>query len=256
MTMDVNYFDINYKLYEEVRPEYPSRIFEDIFDYKEITPSSRVFEIGIGTGKATLHFLEMQCQVASVEPGRKMAKFVREKYKEFDTFSCYEMTFEKYMGFNNTFDLIYSATSFHWLEEEAAYKKVFNLLKSGGAFVRFNYHAGEDSTRPGLSAEIRQLYSEYISAGEYRAFTVRDAEIINAAAEKYGFTDSVMKIYNFTKDFTDKEYIKLLETYPDHYRIKEEKRKEFFKKIKAAIKKHGGVITVNYTLDMHLHTKL
>ncbi len=256
MIADTNYFDINYKLYEEVRPEYPSELFEDIFRYKEITPFSRVMEIGIGTGKATLPFLEMQCQVASVEPGKKMAKFVRNKYSDYDTFSCYEMTLEKYMGFNNTFDLIYAATSFHWLDEETGHKKVYNLLKNGGAFARFAYHAGEDSTRPELMQKIRELYKKYFNAGDdYSYFSEADARKINCIAGKYGFTESEVKIYHFKKDFTDKEYIKLLKTYPDHYSVEEEKRKEFFKEMQSAIKKHGGVITVEYTVDLHLYRK-
>jgi len=255
MSAEKNNFDLNYKKYEEVRPKYPPQLFEDIFSYKEITPASRVFEIGIGTGKATLPFLETQCQVASVEPGKKMAKFVREKYKDYDYFSCYEMPFEKYMGFNNTFDLIYSATAFHWLEEESAYKKVFSLLKSGGALARFAYHAGEDISRPELAEEIRQLYNEYMGNTDYKEFTASDAEAINAIAASYGFTDNRMNLYKFKKDFTDKEYIKLLETYPDHYKIEDEKRKKFFKKIQNAIKKHGGTITVHYTVDLHLHKK-
>ena len=221
--MDTNYFDLNYKDYEQVRPEYPPQLFEDIFLYKEITPFSRVFEIGIGTGKATLPFLEMQCQVASVEPGKKMAAFVRKKYKDFDTFSCYEMIFEKYMGFNNTFDLIYAGTSMHWLDEEKGYTKCYGLLKEGGALARFAYHAGEDSSRKELAYEIRQLYSEYMDKNkEYKGFTLQDAEKCNLISAKYGFVDNVMKIYNFKKDFTDKEYIKLLKTYPDHYNIEEE----------------------------------
>ena len=35
----------------------------------------------------------------------------------------------------------------------------------------------------------------------------------------------------------------------------EEKRDEFFKKIQKAIKKHGGIITVEYTVDLHLSRK-
>ena len=37
--------------------------------------------------------------------------------------------------------------------------------------------------------------------------------------------------------------------------IAEEKRKEFFNKIKNTIKNHGGIITAHYLLDLHLSLK-
>ena len=51
-----DFFDNNYKLYDKVRPEYPNALYDDILTYKPLVKSSRVFEIGIGTGKATVKF--------------------------------------------------------------------------------------------------------------------------------------------------------------------------------------------------------
>ena len=253
----VNFFDSVYRTYDKVRPEYPYTMFEKIFEYKDITPGSRVFEIGIGTGKAVQPFIDLNCIVASVEPGKKMCNFLRKKYADYEDFSCYNMTFSKYMGMNETFDLIYSATALHHLPEEETYTKIYKLLKKGGALARFAYHAGEDTARPRLMFEIRQLYKEYMnSTDDYRGYTVSDAKQVSVIAPKYGFTDIHMEIFNFSKDYTADEYIKLLSTYPDHAEIEEEKRKDFFKKIKKAIKNHGGIITVEYMLDLHLARKI
>lgn len=251
-----SFFDDNYKLYEKVRPEYPTQLFDDIISYKPVTNSSRVFEIGIGTGKATQFFIDKGCQIASLEPGVKMAKFVRNKFKDYDDFSCYNMTLEKYMSINNTFDIIYSATALHWIDEKTAYEKIFKLLKSDGVLARFAYHAGRDSSRPSLRTEIDKLYNEYMpSDREYKQYSEDDAKALCHVAEKYGFTDCTYKMYEFSKDFTSKEYIELLSTYPDHMNIEEEKRKEFFKKIRKAIDAAGGIITVNYIVDLQLARK-
>lgn len=123
----IEFFDKIYKTYDKYRPGYPQQLFEDILKYKNLFADSRLFEIGIGTGKATQPFIDKGLQVASIEPGKKMAKFVQEKYKEYPDFSCYNFTFEKYMGFNNTFDLIYSATTIHHIDEEFTYNKIYNL---------------------------------------------------------------------------------------------------------------------------------
>ena len=252
----IEFFDKVYRTYDKIRPGYPDQLFRDIFTYKNVGKGSRVFELGIGTGKATQPFIDIECQVASVEPGKKMARFMQQKYKDYPDFSCYNFSFEKYMGFNNTFDLIYSATAIHHMNEEFTYNKIFKLLKSGGAFARFAYHAGEDVSRPELMAQIKELYVKYMnSPADYKGFTQHDADKISLTAEKYGFINTVSKIYTFTKDFTADEYIKLLSTYPDHMEIEESIRKEFFNEIKKTIKNYGGVITVNYICDLYLCTK-
>lgn len=251
-----NFFDINYKIYDKVRPEYPQQLFHDIIEYKPLVSGCRVMEIGIGTGKATQFFIDNKFQVASVEPGPKMAKFVRNKFKDYDDFSCYNMTFEKYMGMNNTFDLIYSGTAFHWIDEKTAYEKSFKLLKAGGVLARFAYHAGRDSSNPVLSDKLDELYKKYMpSDKEYKPYSEDNARQTTAIAEKYGFTDCRYKMYSFTKDFTADEYISLLSTYPDHAKIEEAARKEFFAEIKKAIKDAGNKITVYYTVDLQLARK-
>ena len=251
-----DFFDNNYKLYDKIRPEYPKELYNDILVYKPLFKSSRVFEIGIGTGKATQFFIDFGCQIASVEPGPKMVKFVRNKYKDYDDFSCYNMTFENYMCMNNTFDLIYSATAFHWLDQAIAFEKSFRLLKSNGVLARFAYHAGRDISRPELMAEIDKLYAEYMPTDKkYKPYSENDAKIAAFIAADYGFTDIEYKIYNFEKSFTADEYIKLLSTYPDHMKIEEDIRKEFFKKIKSEIKKSGDEISINYMVDLLLARK-
>ena len=84
---------------------------------------------------------------------------------------------------------------------------------------------------------------------------MEDAKALAKLAEKYGFTDTEYKLYSWKKDFSADEYMRLLKTYPDHMRLEDEKRKGLFEGIYQAIQKHGGVITVYYTMDMQLARK-
>lgn len=250
------FFDDNYKLYDKVRPGYPLQLFEDIVAYKPMPQGSRVMEIGIGTGKATQFFIDNKFQVASVEPGVKMAKHMRKKYEEYEDFSCYNMTYEKYMGMNNTFDLIYSGTAFHWVDEKTAYEKSFRLLKSGGALARFAYHANIDLSQINLCSELNKLYEKYMpEASEFIPFTEQKAYEISKIPEKYGFIDCKYHIYNSVKTFTSDEYINLLSTYPDHMDIDEDRRKEFFGEIKRVIVANDNKINISYIYDLELARK-
>lgn len=64
---------------------------------------------------------------------------------------------------DNSFDLVYAVTAFHWIPEEYGYRCVYNLLKSGGVFARFTYHAGTDKGRRGLmESAVREKIFEVI----------------------------------------------------------------------------------------------
>lgn len=50
-------FNSVYTEYDRWRPNYVKELYDDIFDVKEINPSSNVLQVGIGTGQATLPIL-------------------------------------------------------------------------------------------------------------------------------------------------------------------------------------------------------
>lgn len=112
---------------------------------------SSALEVGIGTGQATRPILETGCQITAVELGDQMAAFVREKFKEHPNFSVVNCPFQNYECPDNSIDLIYSASAFHWIPEEIGYKKVFDALRPGGVFARFALG------KPSFFDEIREM---------------------------------------------------------------------------------------------------
>ena len=86
-------------------------------------------------------------------------------------------------------------------------------------------------------------------------FGEEDAKKIADIAKGYGFSDIEYHLYQTTKDFTADEYIKLLQTYPDHMKLPEPQRNELFKGIHDAIVQNGGVITIYYVMDLELARK-
>ena len=53
--------------YDRSRPGYPKELFDDIFDYVNLSENCNVLEIGIGTGQATLPFLKQGCNVTAIQ---------------------------------------------------------------------------------------------------------------------------------------------------------------------------------------------
>ena len=247
--------------YEKYRPGYADDLYKAIFEYCPIKADSNVVEIGIGAGQATLPVLKTGCRLTAVEPGERFSQLCREKFNGYPTFSVINEKFEDAVFDENTVDMVFSASAFHWIPEEIGYKKVFEMLKSGGIFARFANHPFRDKGNPELSEEIDEQYRKYYSVYHGRThcppaeYTEKDAEQRSIIAEKYGFTDIQHHMFYRIRTFTAEEYIKLLGTYSDHIVISEPIRSEFFSKIYEAIERYGGRINIYDTMDLQLARK-
>ena len=148
--------------YDRMRPGYVRALYRDIFRYGQITAQSSALEIGIGTGQATGPVLEKGCSVVAVELGDRLAAYSSEKFAQYSNFTVYNTDFLDFDAPNNSFDLIYSASAFHWIPEEAGYKRVFDLLAPGGVFARFANHPYRDKEKPALHDAMQRWYGLYM----------------------------------------------------------------------------------------------
>lgn len=254
-------FDTVAGRYEKLRPGYPDELYKTIFDYISIGDSSKVVEVGIGGGQATLPVLQTGCTLTAVEYGENFSKLCEEKFRDFKKFSVITEKFENVSFSDSEYDLVYSASAFHWVPEEIGYSKVFNMLKSGGVFARFANHPYRDKGNLGLSEEIDEIYGKYYY-GYYgkdiktvKEYTKEQSAQRAEIAKEYGFIDIKHALFYRTRTFSAKEYIELLGTYSDHIAIEETIRTEFFSKIEEAINRHGGSFTLYDTIDLQLARK-
>jgi SAM-dependent methyltransferase len=254
-------FDTAASLYNKMRPGYVDELYKAVFDYISIDKQSRVVEVGSGTGQATLPILKTGCALTAVEYGENLSSMLKDRYKDYDRFDVITGKFEDVTLEENAYDLVFSATAFHWVPEEIGYPKVYSILKPGGAFARFANRPRISGDDPDLAQEIDVIYNDYynkhygVKSGAKKWFTEENAKEISQIPSKYGFTDIKYHIFHRTRVFTAQEYISLLGTYSDHIAIEESVRKVFFSKIEEAILRHGGTISVNDTLDLELARK-
>ncbi len=254
-------FDTVAARYERLRPGYTDDLYRMLFNYINIDSSSKVVEVGIGGGQATLPVLEKGCSLTAVEYGENFSRLCEKKFEKYKNFSVVTAKFENTSFTDLQYDLVYSASAFHWVPENIGYPKVYAMLKSGGAFARFANHPYRDKGNSVLSAEIEKLYSAYYypyygkdikSEKEYSEEQAVQRALI---AKKYGFVDIRHAMFYRTRTFSAKEYIELLGTYSDHIAIEKTIRMEFFSKIEETINKYGGALTVYDTIDLQLARK-
>ncbi len=254
-------FDTVASTYEKFRPGYTDELYKMIFDYIPLNASCHAVEVGIGGGQATLPFLKTECHLTAVEYGVQFSELCREKFKEYPNFSVITGRFEDTNFSDDTYDLVYSASAFHWVPESIGYTKVFSMLKSGGVFARFANHPCRAKDNVPLFEEIDRIYGEYYYQYYHKKqeipkeYTQEQAVQRADIAAKYGFADIQYALFHRTRTFSAKEYRALLGTYSDHIAIEESIREKFFSKIEDAIFRHGDSITVFDTIDLQLARK-
>jgi SAM-dependent methyltransferase len=249
--------------YDKWRPTYVPELYKDIFTYKPINLLSNVLEIGIGTGQATLPILETGCNLTAVELGENLAEITRRKFSSYNNISIETGAFQNYESNNDFYDLIYSASAFHWIPEEVGYSKVYKILKSGGVFVRFADHPYYNKNgQEALCDEIEKVYAEYMPAlkpsptpkpsSEYT-----EVNAINRAniALKYGFVDISHKLYYRTITYSSDDFINRIAIQSDKIALKKSERYKLCIAIKDAIDRHGGTITSYETIDLNIARK-
>ena len=121
--------------YHAARPAYPDWVYEVLCKHCDLRQNTATFEIGPGTGIATRRLLELGANpLVAVEPDDRLADFLSETIKPGEL-TVVRSTFEEAVLPAAGFDLGFSATAFHWLDEKTALKKVAGLLRPGGWWV-------------------------------------------------------------------------------------------------------------------------
>ena len=256
-----NHFDDIVDIYNKARPEYPDKLFMDIFDYIGLSNCKKAVEVGAGTGKATLPFLDAEYNVTAVEISENMVDFMKVRFRCYKDFNTIVTAFEDAELEADSYDLVYAANAFHWVDAEIGCPKVMQLLKSGGVFALFRYNAnpadGDD-----LYESIQKVYEQFYPKPYIRPVrkTYRDfeepAEVYNSFRFNdlgaYGFTDISMMFYDGCQTFSADEYMAYLDTQSDHRVIPEDDRKALFSGVKEAIEAHGGYLTNDYIYQLYM----
>jgi SAM-dependent methyltransferase len=148
--------------YDRARLPYPKRVFEILRTRCGLQPGVAVFEIGPGTGIATRELLRLGADpITLVERDRRLARFLRTGWAgRDDRVRIRVAPFEEVDLPRGGFDLGVAATSFHWLPERRALRKVSRLLKPGGWWATWNNHYAAPDRMSPFRRALQPLYRE------------------------------------------------------------------------------------------------
>lgn len=249
-------FDGFVENYDRSRPSYPRELYQTVFGYANVKPGTQALEIGIGTGHATEPFLQRGASVTAVEIGARLAEFSRERFKAYPAFRVIVSAFEDISAPDNSFDLIYAASSFHWIPEETGYPKAYALLKPEGALALFWNRHFVNKPDDELHCRIQRVYDKYMP--ERKKHVEYDQERYGrklTMMEGYGFREGSFHLFHGSSLFNAESYIALLNTYSDHVIMPEPQKSAMQDEIRAAILENGDRLIVYDTLELYLGRK-
>jgi SAM-dependent methyltransferase len=199
-------FDRIADVYDRARPGYP----EELFDVLAL-PGSRVLEIGCGTGQASVSLASRGCELTAVELGPRLASLAVERLRPYPSAQVVVADFDCWTPSVGEFDLVFSATAFHWLDPATRADRVADLLRPGGQLATVATHHVAGGTR---------RFFEDVQAC-YRRFDPRTADAVLRPASRVPFDGGLGRRfhaaefhrYEWTATYSTAEYLDLLRTY-------------------------------------------
>lgn len=151
-------FDQVAQLYDEARPGYPEAMFEDLEHLAGMGPSATVLEIGCGSGQATRDVARRAGSVRCLEPGATLAALARRNLASFPAVTVEEATFEEATVEAGSYDMVLSATAFHWVDASVGYAKAARALRRGGSLALVTNAHAYGGTQHLIDEEMRELH--------------------------------------------------------------------------------------------------
>ena len=235
-------YDSVAQLYDSAPPPYPEALFDDIVSYAKLGADSRLLEVGCGTGQATIPMARRGYAIDAVELGAQMAAIARDKLSAYPKVKIIVADFETLSLPRQTYDLLLSATAFHWIDPAIRFQKARDLLKPSAALALFWHRpALTDLSRAYL--EPLQAVYERVAPELTRGFSppprpedVRTEyqELITAGGL---FGDMLVRKHYVTMEYSAGAYASLLGTFSDHRSLDARKRERLLAGIETVVNK-------------------
>ena len=207
-------FDTSADVYHKIRPKYPVDLFSMLVKATKLRDDARLLEIGPGTGIATKPLAKRGYKITAIELGSNLFEVAQKQLAEFSNVKLIHGDFETIELPDSSFDLVYAATTFHWLTPEAQFGKTHKLLKKGGHLAIIETKHVSDEAGDKFFEATQPIYKKYAVSNNYKKPEMQKTDDLEPFAineklfEKILYKKFPLEITNTTED-----HIKLLGTY-------------------------------------------
>jgi SAM-dependent methyltransferase len=251
-------FDAVASDYAAIRPSYPDALIEQVITFAGLQPASRCLEIGCGTGQATLPFARYGCEIVCLDIGAELLAHARQYLQAYPRITFQQISFEEWPPEPEAFDLVFSATAFHWVPPEIGYPKTGQVLRAGGTLALFwTTHPPE---KEGFFSEMDEIYRRFDPGWvepQKRKTHLGDESQIRAYYASAGVFGPVELLrFPAPREYTAAEYVQLVNTFSDTRAMPEYNRQGLLDGLAGMIdQKYGGKVVKHTVFDLYLAQK-
>ena len=245
--------------YAAARPGYPDALFRDIVSFANLPKHARVLEIGAGPGQATGFFVRQGYDVTALEISGAQVDYLQQKFAEDSNFHCVCSTFEDFDANDESFDLVFSATAFHWIDPQIGYPKTYRLLKPNGVLALFWHMSSLVEPTTELERGVREISRKHApelndESNEQQAEEIHQKRLQLSQTQNL-FGEPVSTEYRWVDSYSTERYCKLMNSYSDFHTIDPEQQAAILAEAAAYLNLHGGTIPVPQWVRLYLSKK-
>jgi trans-aconitate methyltransferase len=246
------------QLYDNARMGYPSQIYEVINIYTGINQSSRILEIGCGSGIATQEIYgKWNSNITAIDPGLQLLEIAQKKSPMNSSIEYVNCRFEDFKS-PEKFDAVFSANAFHWLDKRTKYKKSNELLNKEGKLILFwNNYLIEDED---VHNDIQNIYAKFHPDGSMKNARLHYKNKIrnrkNEINNSLFFDLLVHHEYSSSINMNSIQYINLLKSFSNNSYLEDDKLKRFYNEVESYIISIGHHLKISVVVNLEISKKI
>jgi len=247
-------FDFASRIYDLARPGYPDELFDDLARLAELRAGARLLEVGCGTGKATIPLARRGYQITGLEIGANLAERARQNLAGVADVQIVRSAFESWRPpAGVTYDMVFAATSWHWVDPAVRYRRAWELLRPGGHLAFWGASHVFPADGDPFFGEIQHVYDEIgegLPAGSAFPRPGELPEMRNEIEASGLFVDTTIRHFDWEVSYDAEGYIRLLETFSGHIAMEQWKRDRLYGEIRrrlarrprGRLRRHWGAV--------------
>ncbi|OQP44855.1 hypothetical protein A4H97_10880 [Niastella yeongjuensis] len=245
-------------LYNEIRPRYPDELFSTLIEVSTVNKNSTLLEIGPGTGQATKALAQKGFNITAIELGASLAEVMRQELYDYKNIQIITGAFEETALSPESFDLVFAATSFHWIEPAIKFSKSHTILKNKGHLAIIHTNHISDEKGDAFFNASQPIYDRYDFTGKHQKPKLPKNEELKASdLDKQLFKLVHFQLFPVTVTYTAKQFVQLLNTFSNHLAAPKEMQHEFYEAIETLIRNSfQGRIDKHFSMSLTIAEKI
>jgi SAM-dependent methyltransferase len=249
-------FDRVADVYDATRPGYPAALFTDLQGHCRLDAGTRVLEVGCGTGQATRVLAGLGCHVQCIELGPDLAARARTNLVAYPNVSVTVGAFEAVDLPDDHYDVVFSATAFHWIDPAVSYARAARVLRDRGSLVLVTnapVTGGTedvllDTTNPWRPPSVADVVDAAHAGGDIAAVWTRAEKSYTPAPDVSGwFEPPTVRSYPWIATYDIAGYLGLMSTQSSYLLMDDAPRREMLGVTAALVDERlGGEVTKQF----------